>query len=354
MPPRDADASASPSAGKAADPPGPVEATALAVAGPAFAASLLLLRGTTDLATGVFDAGAAVLVAVGLAGWAHRLRGAAVATGVRGAGLLVGLGLLSTALVPPFYAGVGPAAVALVGGTLLQANARRARPTLALDSAGVACLALAFGLGLFVAGDFPEPNRLRLALVVVLTATVAGLALRRVLLERGHAWLAPMPLGILLVSTLGGVYLSYRTLVREHVENLPLYEWTLAAAAAWLLLARLRRRAKEREVAGAWTGLARRHAQDVRPVYDARMGPLAAAIGRYLEQGVGYDAYREAMLRAGASPAMLDAMPRGPQGRTRAARREAAKARLEAHERIRSTNQSGPLGSPQRPVRPNP
>lgn len=335
--------------------PGPIEASALAIAGPAFAVSLVLLRGAIGIAPGVFDAGAAVLVAVGLAPWAHRLWGAAVATGVRGAGLILAMGLLATALVAPFFGAVAPALVALVGGTLLQANARREKPALALDSAGVACLALAFALGLLVSSDFPEPGRLRLTLIVVLTATVGGLALRRIAIDRGYAALAPMPLGILLVSTIGGVYLSYRTLVREHVENLPLYEWTLAAGAAGLLLARLRRRAREREVPDAWTGLARRHAQDVRPVYDDRMGPLAAAIGRYLEQGVGYAAYREAMARAAgpAALARLDAMPRAPQGRTRAARREAANARVAAHEALLANiDESGPHhGKPQRAVR---
>lgn len=332
--------------------PSRVEASALLVAGLAFAASLVLLRGSTGLAAGVFDAGAAVLVGVGLAGWAHRLWGAAVATGVRGAGLLAGVALLSTALVPPFFGAVGPAALVVVGGTLLQANARRERASLTLDSLGMACLALAFALGLLVSGDFPEPGRLRLTLVVVLGATVAGLALRRLAIDRGYAALAPMPLGILLVGTLGGVYLSYRTLVREHVANLPLYEWTLAAAGAGLLLARLRRRAKECETSDAWTGAARRHAQDIRPVYDERMGPLAAAVGRWLERGEGYDAYRAAMLAAGAT---VPPEPPSAHARTRASRREAAKARLDAHEALlaKLTNTpSGPShGIPQRPVR---
>ena len=335
------------------DAPSKVEATALAVAGPAFAASLLLIRDATGLAAGVFDAGAAVMVGVGLAGWAHRLWGAPAGTAARGAGLLAGVGLLATALVPPFVSAVGPGALAVVGGTLLQANARRAAPTLSWDGAGVAVLSLAFGLGLLVSSGFPEPDRLRLTLVLVLLATVAGLALRRVLLERGHEAFAPTPLGVLLVATLGGVYLGYRTLVRAHVENLPLYEWTLAAAAAGLLLARLRRRAKAREVSDAWTGAARRHAQDVRPVYDARMGPLAAAVARWLEQGAGFDAYRQAMLAAGVPAAALDALPRPPPARTRAARRQAMKARVDAHDAMLSNaTRSVPAhGDPQRPLR---
>lgn len=336
-----------------ADRPGPVEATALAVAGPAFGASLFLIRGATGLAPGVFDAGATVLVGVGLAPWAHRLRGAAAGTAVRGAALVLGVLVLSTALVPPFYSAVAPAAIAVVGGTLLQANARRGKPRVSLDSAGVAFLALAFALGLLVSGEFPEPGRLRLTLLVVLVATIGGLALRRTAVDRGWGDLAPMPLGILIVATLGGVYLSYRTLVREHVANLPLYEWTLAAGAAGLLLARLRRRAKEHEAADAWTALARRHAQDVRPVYDARMGPLAAAIGRYLERGEGYAAYRHAMLdAAGGAPdveSALDAMPRSAPGRSRAARRDAAAQRLAAHEAMMRTLtlERPPHGDPQ-------
>lgn len=341
MPPPERDGQAfSPSASARHEPPGKVEATALAVAGPAFAVSLLILRGATGLAPGMFDAGAAILCGVGLAPWVHRLRGAAAGTATRGLGLLLGTILLSTALVPPFYGAVGPAAIAIVGGTLLQANARRERPKLTHDSLGVACLALAFGLGLLVSGGFPEPERLRLTLVVILGVTVGGLALRRVVIEKGHGALAPMPLGILLVATIGGVYLSYRTLVRAHVANLPLYEWTLAAGAAALLLARLRRRAKEQETSEAWTSVARRHAQDVRPVYDARMGPLAAAVGRYLERGDGYDAYRDVIARAAGGPfspalsAALEAMPRTSSVRTRAGRREAAARRVALHDEV--------------------
>lgn len=338
--------------------PGPVEATALAVAGPAFALSLLFLRGTTDLDARVFDGGAAVLVAAGLASWAHRLWGAAWGTILRGAGLGIGVLLVAPSLVPPFFSGVLPVLVAIAGGTLLQANARRARPTVSQDSAGVVLIGVAFALALLVSGDFTEPGRLRLALVVVVGVAIAGLALRRAAVEKGYAALAPMPLGILLVSALGGVYLSYRTLVREHVANLPLYEWTLAALASSLLLARLRRRAKERETSEAWTAAARRHAQDVRPIYDARMGPVAAAVARYLERGEGFQPYREAMLHAaGPRPpaalvAALDEAPKGATGRSRAAKKAARSSRLAAHELILGSIERGPPhGEPQPRVR---
>lgn len=320
-------------------PPGKVEATALAIAGPAFALSLLFLRQAIAFAPGIFDATAAVLVAVGLAPWAHRLRGAAAGTLVRGLGLALAGPLVAKSLVPPFFSAVLPATVAVVGGAILQANARRKAPSLLVDTLGVTLLAVALGLALLV-GGFPEPDRLRLTLVVVAAATGAGLAVRRALLRTSHADLAPMPLGILLVSAIGAIYLSYRGLVRDRVANLPLYEWSLAAAAGLLLLARLRRRAKDREVADAWSAAARRHAQDVRPVYDARMGPLAAVVGRWLEQGVGFDEYRAAMSSHGAR--VPDGVATLHGGRTRASRREAVAQRLAAHDAaLRSIDERG-------------
>ena len=111
------------------DLPGRVEATALAIAGPAFAASLLFLRHATPLDHGIFDGSAAALAALGVAPWVHRWKGAFWGTLTRGAGLAAGALLLSSALVPPFYSAVAPAAVAILGGAVLQANARRARPS---------------------------------------------------------------------------------------------------------------------------------------------------------------------------------------------------------------------------------
>lgn len=311
--------------------PGKVEATALAIAGPAFAASLLFLRNATPVDHGVFDGTAAALVALGVAPWVHRWRGAFAATLTRGSGLALGTILFASALVPPFFAATAPAALAILSGTLLQANARRAKPSASLDGVALAGLAGAFALGMVIATGFPEPERLRLTLVLVAVATAILLAVRRILVATRWRSLAPMPLGVLLVATIGGIYLSYRGLVGARVANLPLYEWTLATGAAGLLLARIRRKAKEREVRDSFTADARRHAQDVRPVYDERMGAIAAVVARYLEQGIGYDDYRRVLVERGV-PASAIAPP-VPLGRTRGAKREATRARLDAHER---------------------
>jgi hypothetical protein len=70
------------------------------------------------------------------------------------------------------------------------------------------------------------------------------------------------------------------------------------------------------------------------PLYDARMGPLAASIARYLETGAGFEDYRAALEKAApdAAPAVrrVLATPLG-EGRGRAARREGAAQRLAAH-----------------------
>lgn len=323
-----------------AEPPGKVEATAVAIAGPAFAASLLFLRHATAFQPGVFDGAAALCVALGLAPWAHRKWGAFAATSVRGVGLAIGVLLSASALVAPFYSAVAPAAIAIVGGTLLQGNARRAKPSPGIESGGVALLAAAFGLALVISSSFPEPGRLRVTLLFCALAAAAGLALRRVARAIGYGELAPMPLGILLVATLGGVYLGYRALVGEHVANLPLYEWTLAASAATLLLARLRRKAKEHAAPDAWSANARRHAQDVRPVYDERMAPLAAAIGRWLERGDAFDEYRAALGAQGIR--VPDSISALSGGRGRSARRESASQRLAAHESLLRALPRGP------------
>lgn len=329
--------------------PGRVEATALAIAGPAFAASLLFLRTATPVDHGVFDGSAAALVALGIAPWVHRWRGAFAGTLTRGAGLALGTLLFSTALVPPFFSATAPVAIAILAGSVLQANARRARPSATLDGVALAALAGAFALGLVIASGFPEPGRLRLTLVVVAVATAVLLAIRRVLVASAR-WrsLAPMPLGVLLVSTIGGIYLSYRGLVGEHVANLPLYEWTLASCGAGLLLARLRRSAKAREARDGFTGEARRHAQDVRPVYDERMGAIAAVVARYLEQGVGYDDYVRAMTTHGVPASAI--APAAPPGRlTRGSKRDAARARNAAHQAAMRAVLPAPPPSPSRP-----
>lgn len=314
--------------------PGKIEASAVLVAGIAFAASLVFLRRALSIMPGVFDAGAVILIALGAAPWAHRWKGPAAATLVRGAGLVVGALLLSSSLIPPFYGAVVPAAMAIAGGSILQANARRKAPTVAWDSLGATILSAALALGLVIASGFPEPDRLRLTLLIVGGASLVGLITRRILLSTRASGFAPMPVGILLVAAIGGAYLSYRSLVKDHVANLPLYEWSAAAAAGSLLLARLRRRAKDQEVPDAWSANARRHAQDVRPVYDARMGPLAGAIGRWLERGEGFDEYQAAMQRFGAR---VHENSRNLRGRRGKSGREAAQQRLAAHRAAMST-----------------
>ncbi|MFA5862294.1 MAG: hypothetical protein WDA16_11430 [Candidatus Thermoplasmatota archaeon] len=325
---------------KPPEPPGKVEATALAIAGPAFAASLIVLRDATALQPGLFDGAAALCVALGVAPWVHRTWGAFAATGVRGAGLVLGALLCASALVPPFYSAVAPATIAIVGGTLLQGNARREKQSATIEGGGVALLAAAFIIGLIISPSFPEPGRLRLTLLLSAIAVTLGLALRRTALATSHGEFAPMPVGILLVSTLGGAYLGYRALVQQNIANLPIYEWTLAASAAALLLARLRRNAKERETADAWSGDARRHAQDVRPVYDDRMAPLAAAVGRWLERGDGFEEYQAALAAQGIHVPDSIAVLNG--GRGRSARREAAAQRLAAHGSLLRPLQRGP------------
>jgi hypothetical protein len=119
------------------------------------------------------------------------------------------------------------------------------------------------------------------------------------------------------------------------VGNLPLYEWSLGVMLSLLLLARIRRGAREGEAPEAWSSEARRHAQDATPLCDGRMGPLAATLARYLETGEGFGEYRVALETSapGAVPRLraILAAPHLPEGRSKAARREAAAARLAAH-----------------------
>lgn len=321
--------------------PGLVEAVAAAIAGPAFAGSALFLRRATLLPPEIFDATAAVLATWGLSPLLHRRRGRAAATLLRGAGLALGVALLAGSLVPPFDRAVIPVLLLVVAGTLLQAHARLPRPQPALFLGGFALLAAAWGAAFWGAPLLPEPVRLRVAIVLGGAATLAGLLWRRHALRRGWRVLAPTPVGVLLVAKLGASYLSYRGLVAAHLANLPLYEWTLGVGLSTLLLTRLRRQAREHEVPEPWESEARRHAQDVAPLYDERMAPLASAIQRYLRSGEGFDAYRDALARAhGAPPAYheaLAALQPVPQPRRRMQRAEAERARLAAHERLVST-----------------
>lgn len=315
--------------------PGKVEAVAAAVAGPAFALSLVLLRNATILPAGLFDAGAAVLAAWGLAPLLHRRAGAFPATLLRGAGIVAGLVVLAFTLAAPYDRAVPPLVLLALGASLLQARARARVGGLPVLLAGAAFCLAAWIVGFRSAGLFPEPERLRLALLVMAPVALAGAGLRLLALRKGHEILAPTPVGVLLAALLAGAYVGYRGLVAERVENLPLYEWTLGVGVAALLLARLRRHARAGEVPEAWESDARRHAQDVVPLYDARMGPLAAVVARYLEQGAGFDEYRAALARAAPhAPAAyhkaLEAARPVPPARGKAARAARAK-RLEAH-----------------------
>ena len=344
--------------------PGKVEAVAAAVAGPAFAASLVLLRDATILPPSIFDAVAAALVGVGLAPLAHRTRGAPFGTMTRGLGIAAGVLLLTPALVPPFDRAVPTIALWVLGAAILQANTHAQRERWTVAALGLAALATGAALALYLADAYPEPFRLRVAVVAASAAALLGLALR--LAVRRSRWraLAPAPVGVLLVAAFTAIYLAYRGLVETQVDNLPLYEWTLAVAAAGLLLSRVRRTAHETATPEAWASDARRHAQDVVPVYDRRMAPYVAAIGRYLDTGMGVSEYRAAILRAaGAAPPAalvraLDAAEKAragsPRGTRRGAQAAAAEARRAAHAavmRAMNDTRGQPDGTPEPGVR---
>lgn len=310
--------------------PGPTEAAAWLVAGLAFAVALLVFRTATILPAGLFDGTAAALVAIGAAPLAHRRLGAAAGTILRGAGLVAATLLITASLVAPWDRAAPPLAVLIAGGALLQAARGRA-----MAIAGGVVLAAGWALGWWLSSDFPEPGRLKVALLLAAAGAVALLALRAWLVRTGHDALAPGPAGLLAGVAVGATYLAYRSLVAGHVGNLPLYEWSLGVALSLLLLARIRRGAREGESPEAWSSEARRHAQDSTPLYDARMGPLAAVLARYLETGAGFEEYRATLERAApeAAPRVraILARPLVPEGRSRAARREAAAQRLAAH-----------------------
>ena len=316
--------------------PGRVESIAAAVAGPAFAAGALALRRATLLPAGVFDALALVLVAWGVSLLVHRRLGGFAATLVRGLGIAGGVLVLARLLAAPLDAMAVPVALLVAGATVLQARARSGRGGLVADGLGLALLAAGWGFAFWLSSGFPETARFRVALLVGAPVAVLGLVLRALARRRGWHALAPMPVGILLAAALSGAYLGYRGLVAANVSNLPLYEWTLGAFFAALLLARLRRHARAAEVPEAWESDARRHAQEVAPLYDARMAPVAAAVSRYLETGAGFDEYRAALARLGTAAPFrkaLEAARPVPPARGRAARVAAAR-RAEAHRQL--------------------
>ena len=313
-----------------------MEAVAFAIAGPAFAVSALLLRSSTPLPPRLFDATAAVLACWGLAPLLARSRGPVWAALLRGAGVMLAAGLVSLTLVAPYDRSAGPALVLIAGGVILQAEAR-SRGRIWASALGLAVLAGGGALAFVLADLFPEAGRLRLALVVAALLAAFGLAARFGLRRRGYESLAPAPAGALVVGAVAGAYIAFRSLVAAHVSNLPLYEWSLGASLAMLVLARLRRRARMNEAPEAWRGEARRHAQDVAPLYDARMGPVAAAVARYLDTGTGFDAYRIAMSVPTAHAAYRDAVqamrPVAPT-RGRAGNVAARNARVATHDAL--------------------
>lgn len=307
---------------------GRVEAIAAAIAGPAFGVSALLVRNATLLPAPLFDALAAILAAVGLAPLAGRWRGPPAATLVRGIGVALGVLLVTPALVPPFDRAIPAAALWILGATILQANARAASERVAPMAVGVALLAGGALVALSIADAMPEPARLRVAVIGGGLVALFGLSARAVM--RRGAWraFAPAPVGVLLVTAFGAIYIAYRGAVDDHVENLPLYEWTLAAGAAGLLLSRLRKIARRGATPDAWASAAQRHAQDVAPLYDRRMAPHIAAVGRWLDTGMGFDAYRAAIERGAGDAA--------PPARLRQALDAAAAASADAGTRGRA------------------
>lgn len=340
--------------------PGAVESTAVAVAAWAFALSFVLLRGATPVPPSLFDALALVAALWGPSLLVHRRLGAFAATLLRGAGLVGGVLMLGRALVPPFDAVVLPASLLLSGATLLQARARSGKGGLVAETLGLVLVAAGWAAALALAPRFPEPDRLRFALFVAAPVAALGLLLRLLARRRGYDALAPMPVGVLLAAAMTGAYLGYRGLVADRVANLPLYEWTLGVGVAALLLGRLRRQARAREVAEAWESDARRHTPDVVPLPDPRMGPLAAAVGRYLQRGEGFEDYRAALGKAAepASPfrkALEDLRP-VPPVRGRAAR-AAAQRRVDAHRALMLTlhqTRGNVHGTAPPPLRPDP
>lgn len=273
------------------------EVIAALAAGGVAAVFALLFRSATLLPPGVFHALAIAAVGFGAAPLAARALGAPGAPLVRGVGLAGGAFAAALSLVPPFERAAPSLAAWILGGALLQASTRARRNAVVLSALGVALVALGCAIAWYAAPSWPETTRLRATIAAAGVLAAMGLLGRRYLVRR-HPSLAPSPAGILLGATIAATYVAYRPLVAGKVANLPLYEWTLGVGVAALLLGRLRRSARDASVPDAWSGTARKHAQDAPPAYDARMPPLAAAIQRYLESGQGFEEYRMAMLRA--------------------------------------------------------
>lgn len=316
--------------------PGLAQALAFAVAGPAFAGGALALRDATVLPPGLFDAAAALLLAWGLAPIAHRALGPFTATMLRGLGVAAVLVLSGDALTAPLDRAVPPAVLLVLAAALLQGGARASRNRAWAMTGGAALLVVAFASTLLLAESLPEPARIRLSAFIAAALVTVGLVARAVLLRRDLPRFAPMPAGIVLFATLAAAWTAWRSLVAERVANLPLYEWGLGVLLATLVFARLRRLARAGEVPEAWDSAARRHVQDVAPLYDARMGPRAAVLSRYLDEGEGFEAYRAILAAAPTASAAyrdgvaaLEPVPpaRGARGREAACERRLAEHR---------------------------
>lgn len=346
--------------------PSLAEAASYAVAAGAFAVLLALVPRFTPVPLAVCVALILLVVAWGIAPATHRAAGAASATVVRGVGAVAATAWVFPRLGENLPAVQLPLVVFLAGATILQADARRDRPAAAVATVGALLALVGLGLAWRAADAFPDPARLRFALGLGAALLLAGLAVRAWMRRRAPA-LAPLPAGVCAAALLVSVYLAYRPVASREVENLPLYEWALAAGVAGLVLGRIRRLAWQSHAPEPWSSDARRHAQDVRPIYDPRMAPLAGVLQRYLETGHGFDEYRAVLERANDAPLpphLLNALAAArtpPRVAMARARREAAAKRLAAHEAALAhldskPNRRGPNdhGSPPRPMRPDP
>lgn len=321
--------------------PGRLESSAAATAGVAFAIGAILVRSATVVPAGIFDGAAVVSLAWGVSLVVHRVVGAAAATILRGASLAAGAVLGTITLAPPFDGAALPLAAWLVGGALLQARALRWGALLA--GAGLTFLAMGVAAAWVASPSWPEAARLRAALAASAALSLTGLAARLVLLRR-RPRLAPSAVGVLLFAAIASIYVAYRPLVATRVANLPLYEWTLGVGAAMLMLARLRRTARDAAVAEAWTGSGHKHRHEPTPAYDPRMAPLATVVQRYLDTGDGFEEYRAALLRLapGAPPPFRKTLQgaRPVQGRGRAGK-AARRDRLATHDALMELTDHG-------------
>lgn len=346
------------------EPLGKPEAIAVGVAGAAFAGSLLFLRQATLLPAGFFDAAAALAAAWGLAPLLHRKAGASSATLLRGSGAAVAV-LLSFPTFGPTLSEVAMAAALAVGGiTFLQAAMHATRGGWWLKIVGTMLSLAGIVTGHAAAVFFEETLRLRSTIYFVAGILVLGLALRAWLQKKNQAAFAPTPVGLFIGGTLTGLYLFYRPLVATGVHNLPLYEWALAVGAATLLFARLQRAASGEGTPEAWSSGASRHAQDVRPLYDERMAPLAAVFTRFIERGEGHEAYRGLVENHMETPLpkhiqeSLEAARKATRTNLRPGmRREAREARLAIHRALVAhiaQIRGKPHGTHERTLRPDP